>query len=398
MTSVADRTDKKRSLAKSRRSTMKVLFVLSSSNQMYSGVGRNVFEPAIRLREEIAYEFAVDDANERNAGLVRDFGARHGFPVHLGRARRAADTLDTVHEGIAELVAREDWDAIECVCWANAATNGALLEALEGRDRPLFYTPHYQPIWTVPMSERDAANVVRVHSATLNRASVVFCDSPWERREMSAQAPDQLHCEYLPVGCDFAGYRAGSIRRSPRYLFIGDLREPRKRFDRALAAFERVARARPDARLIVAGNQSESMGRELPDALRDRIELKGYVSETDLRQLYAESAGLFLLSDYEAFGIPILEALACGTPVFTTDQPTVRSVFESFRAAHLCPGDDADATAEIVLFQLSRGAIAYQEAIEDRPRLASIFDWESLAARKLRAMSAAWFLKRGWRR
>ena len=397
MTLIADRVAKTPARARTRGAKMKVLFILSSSNQMYSGVGRNVFEPAIRLREEIDYEFAIDDATERNTRIVEDFCAKNDFPLHLGLGIHVPNTLDILHEGAADLVKRGGWDAIECVCWANAATNGAVLEALEGRDVPLIYTPHYQPIWTVPMSDRDAENVSRVHLEMLRRASVVFCDSPWEFHELKSQAPEQLHCEYLPVGCDFAGYRPGGLERSPQYLFIGDLREPRKRFDRVLAAFELVLRARPDARLIVAGNKSESIAHELPSGLRSHIELKGYVSESELRKLYAESAGLLLLSDYEAFGVPILESLACATPVFTTDQPTVRSVFESFRGTHFCPGDDADATAALILLHLGRGPATYAEALNDRPRLESLFDWESLAVRKRQAMSAAWFLKRGWK-
>ena len=396
MTLVADRVAKEMpSRKKTRR--MKVLFVLSSSNQMYSGVGRNVIEPAIRLKEEIAYEFAIDDETERNTRIVEDLCAEHGFRFHVGKGVHEPNALDTRLENAEELVARDDWDAIECVSWANAATNGAVLEALGDRDLPLFYTPHYQPIWTVPMTPGDAERITRVHRETLKRADLVFCDSPWESNEMQATAPEHLHCEFLPVGCDFSGYRPGGLKREPNYLFVGDFREPRKRFDRVLAAFGRVLRARPDARLIVAGNKSESLANDLSNDLRNRIELKGYVPETELRRIYAESAGLLLLSDYEAFGIPILEALACGTPVFTTDQPTVRSLFESFRATRFCPGDDADETASLILRTLDLGQVAYAEALNDRPRLESLFDWDSLAVRKRRSMSAAWFLKRGWK-
>ena len=244
MNLVANRLRKAPARANTRR--MKVLFVLSSSNQMYSGVGRNVIEPAVRLKEEVAYEFAIDDAIERNTTIVESFCAEHGFPFHVGRGVRVPNTLDMLHEGAAELVREGDWDAIECVSWANAATNGAVLEALEDRDLPLIYTPHYQPIWTVPMTPADAERTTRVHLEMLNRADVVFCVSPWEANEMHSQAPRRLHCEFLPDGCDFAGYRPGGLDRRPHYLFVGDFREPRKRFDRVLAAFERVLRVNPD--------------------------------------------------------------------------------------------------------------------------------------------------------
>jgi hypothetical protein len=74
----------------------------------------------------------------------------------------------------------------------------------------------------------------------------------------------------------------------------------------------------------------------------------------------------------------------------------VRSLFGPFRAAHFCPADDPDATAEEVAFSLARGRDGIGEALADRKRLQATFDWDVLASRKWQALSAAWFRRNGW--
>jgi glycosyltransferase involved in cell wall biosynthesis len=374
---------------------MRVLVVLSSSNQMYSGIGRAVFEFAARLAERAEFEFAIDDGDPRNLGLVEEFGRRHGLPVHVGAARKDGLALDHYNADLPALVRGRRWDAIECVCFANAGTNGALLDALGDRVT-LAYTPHDQPAWTVPMSPAQADHMDRVHQRVLERSDVVLCDSPAEREGLQGRVPHRNHCAFVALGCDFAAFRPGPPRRGERLLFVGDLAEPRKRFDRVLAVFARLLRSRPGLRLVVIGNKSDRAIEHVPADLRHAIELRGYVSEADLRRAYAESAGLLLLSDFEAFGIPILEALACGTPVFLSEQAATRSLFGPFRAAHFCPADDPDATAEAVSWSLARGRDAIGEALADRRRLQATFDWETLAYRKWQALASAWFRRNCW--
>lgn len=371
---------------------MRVLCVVTSSNQLYSGIGRAVFELSKRLKDRVAYEFAIDDQTAKNVDLLVRFGRAEGFPVHVGPARTVSDALDPLNEDLEALLRQPRWDAIECIGWADAATHDVVLRELG--DRALFYTPHHQPTWTVAMSAAEAANVEAVHHRMVRRADLVLCDSPWEEHLLRDTISLRSNCTFLPLGCDFRQFRAGPTQRQRQLLFVGDMREPRKRFDRVLAVLSRVLPRHPELRLVVVGNRSDQMAEQLGANLRGACDLRGYVSEAELRALYAESLGLVLFSDFEAFGIPILEALACGTPVFLSRQEATLSLFGSFRGARFCPADDLDATSAIVEAALGAGDIPVCEAIRDRARLQATFDWSLLAPRKWQALSAGWLRHR----
>lgn len=372
---------------------MRVLCVLSSSNQLYSGIGRNLFEAAARLADRIEYEFAIDDQIARNVDCLRQFAGPRGMPVHAGRGRSVPEALDRRNDDLPALLRQGRWDVIECLCFANAATNADVLEHVGAAT--LAYTPHDQPTWTVPMTPEQAEFLESVHRRVLNRADVVLCDTPHERRQLQRLEPGRNHCTHVPIGCDFRSFRPGGLRRKDQLLFVGDLAEPRKRFDRVLAVFARLIRRRPELRLIVIGNRSDAARDLIPRDLRHACDLRGYVPEIELRRTYAESLGLLLLSDFEAFGVPILESLACGTPVFLSRQAATESLFGDCLAAHFCPADDPDATAQEIERALGRGRDAIAEALADRRRLAGLFNWDLLAFRKWQALASAWFLRTG---
>lgn len=373
------------------RLRMRVLQVVSSSNQLYSGIGRNLFDLASRLKDRITFEFAIDDHNEKNVSILRQFCDRHDFPLHVGKGRVTPYSLDVFNEDLADLLAQDRWDVIDCLCWANTSTNDIVLKNLG--ETFLCYTPHNQPISSVPMSPVQATCTSRIHQRVLQRADLVCCVSPQECHELEIQSGSRGTCIYLPNGATFSDFRPGPVQRKPQLLFVGDIAEPRKRIDRILAVFSRLRRRRKDLRLVVIGNKSEQVRDRIPADLRPACELRGYVTEAELRKAYAESAGLLLLSDFEAFGIPVLEALASGTPVFLSRLGEMLSLFRSYRGAHFCAPDDFDGTARMIEETLDRGPEAIREAIADYEVLRESFDWNVIAERKWNAMAAGWYCK-----
>ena len=170
-------------------------------------------------------------------------------------------------------------------------------------------------------------------------------------------------------------------------LFVGNLR-PHKNLHRLLTAFARV---RNDVILVVAGYRDPrywpSLARRLDDLrLADRVKFLDYVDGRLLPALYAASCAVVLPSLYEGFGLPVLEAMACGTPVVASRiGPVLEAAGE---AASLVDPQDVDALAaamqRIVDDEVLRAELRARGLVRARE-----FTWEATARGVLTVMTEA---------
>jgi glycosyltransferase involved in cell wall biosynthesis len=125
----------------------------------------------------------------------------------------------------------------------------------------------------------------------------------------------------LPPG-ECASVRARYGVEAPYVLSVGS-REPGKNRERLIRAMRELRDAGTDRRLLVVGQPAwKYEGEEaLVDSLRmsDRVIFAGYVPDGDLPALYSACDAFAFPSLYEGFGVPVLEAMACGAPVVTSD-------------------------------------------------------------------------------
>jgi glycosyltransferase involved in cell wall biosynthesis len=134
------------------------------------------------------------------------------------------------------------------------------------------------------------------------------------------EAPSAL---YAPVARDDALAVAAGYGVSPPYvLSVGSL-EPGKNRTRLIRAMRDLRDERVDATLAIAGQKAWQYDADfrLIEALgmTDRIRYLGYVKQDDLPALYSAATAFAFPSLYEGFGLPVLEAMACGTPVLTSN-------------------------------------------------------------------------------
>jgi glycosyltransferase involved in cell wall biosynthesis len=167
--------------------------------------------------------------------------------------------------------------------------------------------------------------------------------------------------------------------------------EPRKNFTGLIAAFNQLAGQPPhaDLHLVIAGGRGWNYAPvfEAADAspFRERIHFPGYVAEADLPTLYS-LAGVFAFpSHYEGFGIPVLEAMACGTPVVCADNSSLPEVAGD--AALLVRADDTPGIAAAIDRTL-RDASLREQLIRRGQAQARRFTWPD-AARRLLAVYEA---------
>ncbi len=139
------------------------------------------------------------------------------------------------------------------------------------------------------------------------------------------QVPERA-IRVIPHGVDPAP-QLGSSAREKMILFVGVL-QIRKNVDRLVKAFERVP---PDWRLVLAGSTTGFGARQILQTIdrstaRERIEITGYISRDRLWDLYRRAAIFAFPSLDEGFGIPVLDAMAWGLPVLTSNRSALAEV------------------------------------------------------------------------
>ncbi|MBI2911186.1 MAG: glycosyltransferase family 4 protein [Chloroflexi bacterium] len=235
---------------------------------------------------------------------------------------------------------------------------------------------------------------------SVHRASLVLTDSCFSRDEVLAllDAPsERIRVVYGGVEESFQPVPAPEQQtvlarhglREPYLLFVGTL-EPRKNLGAVLEAFGRLRRRGLRHTLAIAGGEGwlgeGQRLRHLAEPMGDAVRFLGFVPDNDLPALLS-GADLFVYpSLYEGFGLPVLEAMACGCPVACSRAGSLPEVGGD--AAFYFEAADANEIA-IGLEQ----ALEAPELLAERRRQglvrAAAFTWEAAARQLLVAYEAA---------
>jgi glycosyltransferase involved in cell wall biosynthesis len=174
---------------------------------------------------------------------------------------------------------------------------------------------------------------------------------------------------------------------SPYFLYVGNL-EPRKNIARLLEAFARMPLKSHD--LLIAGNAWYRAGEIREKArtlgLNGRVKFLGYVPRADLPGLFSGATAFVYPSLLEGFGLPVLEAMACGTPVITSNNSSLKEVAGD--AALLVDPLDTRALTE-ALSLVAEDSVMRESLSRKGVQRAAHFSWESTARLTLDAYSEA---------
>ena len=246
----------------------------------------------------------------------------------------------------------------------------------------------------------------RAIKVAARRAAAVVCPSQVTAEELRRWCRVDAQVFVAPHGVDTGRFHPdeptpgadaetlaaidGRLIGSARLLvFIGTL-EPRKDVPSLIRAFAEVAGRHPDALLVLAGGAG--WGADEVDlaidasGLAPRIVRTGYVADEAIPALLRSATAVVYPALYEGFGLPALEALACGARLVTTSGTAMEEVAGD--ACVLVPPGDRTALSEAIEAELT-GAGERSQADDDRRErglaIASRHSWDESAARHMEA-------------
>ena len=243
----------------------------------------------------------------------------------------------------------------------------------------------------VPRSMRRAARVIADSEST--RRDILRLYRPHITAEQVTTILLSADPRFRPPAEGQESARAASNSRyglgDKPYLLAVGVMQPRKNLALLLDAFAliKLGPTPPPHRLVIAGKRgwkNEELDRHLkalPEAVQQEIAFPGYVADEDLPMLYGGADALCYPSRYEGFGLPPLEAMACGCPVLCARTSSLPEVVGD--AGILLPPDDSNAWANALDKLLSSEAVRARWRDRGLER-AALFSWEETARQTLK--------------
>ena len=168
-----------------------------------------------------------------------------------------------------------------------------------------------------PRSERLFRQVAW-HRSVRSADRVIVVSEFVRERALAGLRLDPARVRVIPLGLDHAMLAPGSVEREP-FLLYPARPWPHKNHARLFEAFALLRRERPELRLVLTGGGDFS-------ALPDGVEARGHLPWPEVVDLMQRASALVFPSLYEGFGLPPLEAMACGCPVASSNSGALPEV------------------------------------------------------------------------
>jgi glycosyltransferase involved in cell wall biosynthesis len=233
-------------------------------------------------------------------------------------------------------------DIVVATHWTTAAWAREMVDAGRAK-QAAYFLQDYEP-WFYSEEESEARARVR---QTYDLIAHKVVTSEWLRKLLADEGHES---RTIPLGLDLGFFYPRPVARGPRPVVsaMARPRTPRRAFDFVVATLAKVHDAMPDADIVLFGEQIDSL--KLPFPYRGA----GVITDhEDLARLYSSARVHFDGSDFQGFGLPALEAMACGAVSVLTDTGGVREYARDGENCLLVPPRDVDAAAGAILRLLS---------------------------------------------
>ncbi len=262
-------------------------------------------------------------------------------------------------------------------------------------DTPFVLTPHYHPPWSMEGGARRGI-LRRVYDTTLGPLSLRGSDAVLgvSRAELDAMEahgltldPDRVHVVPNGIHMDrFTPPPDGERFREafpevagPMVLYAGRL-ATNKGLPVLVDAIPDLVSELPDLTVVLAGedqDQATKLQRQAEDlGVGDHLLVPGHLPEEVFVSAFGAADAFALPSEYEAFGIVLLEALACGLPCVVADRGGMPEVVEGGATGRVVPYGDPEALARGLLDVLEASREDDGPRVRSRERVAERFTWD----------------------
>lgn len=230
--------------------------------------------------------------------------------------------------------------------------------------------------------------------ASLKRAARIIVDSENTKKDLiSLLSVSEEKIRVIPAGVDESfspTIEPDKVAKAKHkygitgdyILYVGTL-EPRKNIGRLVEAYSRLE-SRRDLRLVIAGGKGwlyDELFKKVEELKIDEsVSFLGYIPRKDLPALYSGAELFVYPSIYEGFGLPVLEAMACGTPVITSNVSSLPEVAGD--AALLIDPNNVEELASAIEKLLSDSELR-SELMNKGLERAKLFSWERTARETL---------------
>jgi glycosyltransferase involved in cell wall biosynthesis len=325
------------------------------------------------------------------------YGEVDGVPVRRFHARSMPGDLHYVtYRGLKAALVATDADIYHAHSYGYPHTHAAAAAA-KRHGRPFVYTPHFHP----PYSTTGGWTRKRLRAVYDNAfgrrpfaaADLVIAVSSAELQWMRPMIPLDTRTTVIPNGIDLKDFQGPGDGRAfrerhalhgPLLLYTGRL-AANKRLDTVIEHMPALLKEFPDLDFVAVG-EDHGMGKswkELAEKLGvgDHVRFLGHLSRAELVESYRACDAFVLPSDYEAFGIVLLEAMACGKPCVATRVGGVQDVIRDKETGLLVEFGDKEALKEALTSLLGDHTARRELGGAARQSVGRHFDWDAVVDR-----------------